>query len=34
MLGLTEADVRTLYDEKIGHRTEPFREPRTEAVHP
>ena len=34
MLGLSEPEIRSLYDECVVHRTEPFTEPQTTAVHP
>ena len=34
MLGLPEIDIQRLYKEKVVHRTEPFTEPRVDAVHP
>ena len=34
MLGVSETDIATLYDEKVVHRTEPFATPQVEAVNP
>ena len=34
MLGVSAADIATLYDEKVVHRTEPFATPQIEAVNP
>ena len=34
MLGLSEQDIKRLYDEKVVHRTEPFTTPQVEAVNP
>lgn len=34
MLELSEKDIQSLYDEKIVHRTEPFTQPRVDAVNP
>jgi len=34
MLGLSEQDIKRLYDEQVVHRTEPFTTPQVEAVNP
>jgi crotonobetainyl-CoA:carnitine CoA-transferase CaiB-like acyl-CoA transferase len=34
MLGLSEVDIKMLYEEKIVHRTEPCTEPQVDAVNP
>ena len=34
MLGLSEQEIKRLYDEKVVHRTEPFTTPQVEAVNP